>query len=259
MKSIGYSFIAQDGGTSMLPRVPSAPYQRLKADWREILGRAIAASGKKKRRVSLDAGLSHSIVSEWLRENNPKSPSFDAIAKVAKVVNLSLDALVEHDETKALVLDGGGIYPSTLTTAPVVGHVQAGNWQEPGMLETVEEQQVPYSPDARYVGLQQFAWKVVGSSLNRIAPDGSFIITVRFIDLGRDPREGEPVVCERRRHGLHEYTVKRVRKAPGGGFMLVPDSDDPRFQEPIWLSATEENGTEVVATHLVIGVYRTVL
>jgi phage repressor protein C with HTH and peptisase S24 domain len=261
MKSIGYSGLALGEGVGMVPGVPSSPHQRLRADWRSVLRAALKNHPTFRgsmRQASLAAGLNHSAISEWLRDTagaKQKQPSFEALAAVAHILSISLDNFLDVSHNTAT--NGNAVLPaSTVKTTPVVGVIQAGVWQEPAMLDLEDRTVIPYIPDPRYADLPQYAWRVTGHSLNRIADDGEYIITVRFVDLGREPKDGEPIVCERRRHGTYEYTVKRVRFSPDGRIQLVPDSTDPRHQTPIWLNHDESADAEVEATHLLVGVYR---
>jgi transcriptional regulator with XRE-family HTH domain len=244
----------------MLPRVPSSPYKRLRSGWRDTLRRLIDAHPRygSMRKISLAAGLNHAAVSEWLRETSEykqKEPSFDALAAVADKLGVSLDIFVEERAGG----DGiGDATPVAIRSAPVVGFVQAGLWQEPKMLDFTDNTAIGYVPDPRYVGLKQYAWKVVGPSINRVAGDGDYVITVLFTDLERDPVDNDLVICERHKHGTVEYTVKRVRRLAAGRVQLIPDSTDARFQTPVWFSSDETDDSEVTATHLVVGVFRPV-
>jgi transcriptional regulator with XRE-family HTH domain len=229
-------------------RMPSSPYARLKPDWRVILKTLLA--GRSMRSVSRAAALNAGAVSEWLNPAKEKEPSFQALAQVAGVLGVSLDMFVDgHPENQTATLA-----PALISYVKLVGVVQAGIWQEPNMFDLEERQDIPIIPKADYAGLNQYAWRVVGASLNRVAQDGEYVIGISFYDLGRDPRDGELVICERRRGATVETTAKRVRLV-SGRFQLVPDSTDPRFQEPVWLSEHGQDGDEVTATHLLIGKY----
>lgn len=240
----------------MFPGMPSAPHTRFRADWRDTLRKLMTDKGFSRRSLSLAAHLNESAVSEWLRESEqkkPKQPSFEALASVADVLGVSLDTFTSpaapasiHERT---------VKRAKVELAQIVGSVQAGVWQEPNMAAIDPDATIPYVPDPRYEGMRQYAWQVIGPSVNKIARHGDYVIGVSFIDLGRNPRDGEPVLVERRRDGTYEYTVKRVRYE-AGDVKLVPDSDDPRFQEPVWLRSEAEAGVEVEATFLIIGVYR---
>lgn len=95
----------------------------------------------------------------------------------------------------------------------------------------------------------------MGNSMNRIAKHDSYVVGVRFLDIvgWRSMKHNDIVVCQREDGGLCEYTLKRVIRTDRG-YRLDPDSDDPRWQEPVWLS-DGPNGEfdEVRATHLIIG------
>lgn len=245
-----------------MPLVPSPPYQRLRDDWRDVLRRVIKSSPlKNATQTSLAAGLTHSTVGEWIRETKgfkQKSPSFDSLAQVARVLNVSLDIFVEGDAAARIAETHGKLEAASARVAPLVGLIQAGVWQEPGMLDFEEAIEVPHSPHPVYGALPQFAWRVVGSSMNRIARNGEYVIGVKLIDIGARPPENAPVVVERRRGSTYEYTAKRIRYLPDG-IQLVPDSEDERFQQPVWVSNHAGDDEEVEATHLIIGVYRHVI
>ena len=237
----------------MFPLVPSSPFQRLRTDWRVVLERHMGRRGLSKRALSLKAGLNETAVSEWLRatgNKKPKMPSFDALAKVALALEVSLDEFTSVDE------GGGGTLNSVVSdSVKVIGSVQAGAWQEPTMLTVEEDVTVPYIPNPKYSGLKQFAWRVVGPSLNRIAKDGDYIIGVSIVELGYQPPENAVVICVRHRHDLCEYTAKRIHYTPHGT-ELRPDSDNPRFQESTWMTRIADEGDFVEITHMIIGVYR---
>lgn len=266
MTSRGYNQQIGEASARNVAAVPSPPFQRLKANWREVLRRALdeyasthpgfTHGGKVSlRKFSLAIGNNPTIIWEWLDKKPSKDPQFSSIAKLMGFLGKPLTALVEEDQnttTQLMALTPVGV----AATAMLVGIVEAGVWRESEALKIEEEIPIPYVPDQRYINLKQVAWRVSGQSINRVAPDGSYLITVRFIDLGRGPRDGEIVICQRSRHGEVESTAKRVKFA-GGDIQLVPDSTDPRFQKPVWLKSEErEPGIEVAADHLVIGVYR---
>lgn len=91
--------------------------------------------------------------------------------------------------------------------------------------------------------------------MNLVFPPGQFIICVSWTEIQRQPRDGDLVVVERRRHGLVEATVKRVRYQQNKLF-LMPESSDPKWRDPIelGLDGSTEND-EIIVTALVIGRY----
>ena len=225
---------------------------RLKPDWRETLRRELDRPPRKTMRgVSLAAGLGVTAIFDWLQKG--KTPEPDKVLRVANVLGLPPEAFIVPEDKNAVPFTLGA--PSPVKHARLIGEVEAGAWRVPGMLDIQEDIEIPYVSDREYGGLEQYAFKVRGSSMDLRAPPGSFAIGVRFIDLHRDPKDGEMVVCERRMAGTVEYTLKRVRYRKGG-VALVPESTDPRFQQPVWLSSEGvEDLEEVEATFLIIGIY----
>jgi hypothetical protein len=74
--------------------------------------------------------------------------------------------------------------------------------------------------------------------MNRLYPNGSVIVCVRFADIGRGPSPGERVVCLRRSaDGQFEATVKEFDQDTNGRRLLWPRSDHPDFQAPLLLPA----------------------
>ncbi len=134
----------------------------------------------------------------------------------------------------------------------VLGSVGAGMWHEIGMSVQKETSTVPLGNDLRYPALSQYALKVVGDSMDKVFPDGQYIVCVPWAELGRELRNKDLVVIERRKHGLSEATVKRVQMSKGT-CKLMPESTSPRWQEPLVLNGSEDE--EVIITALVIGRY----
>ncbi|ACL57595.1 hypothetical protein Mnod_2632 [Methylobacterium nodulans ORS 2060] len=122
------------------------------------------------------------------------------------------------------------------------------------MQELEELIHVPSIPHPEYAGLKQYAWRVEGTSMNRVVKAGSYVIGVAFADMPRRIQHRDLVVCQRRDHDRYEYTLKRVA-ITDVGIRLDPESDDPAWQDPVWLSSGETGGIEVEATHLIIGTF----
>lgn len=143
--------------------------------------------------------------------------------------------------------------PSPSRLATFRGLVAAGWWRAD--IEYLgDETQVPASPDLRYARLPQIAFRVVGSSMNRLVGDGEYVICVDYAETPMPLRHGDIVVAERRRGGNIERTVKEVRLGRKGT-ELWPKSTDPEHQTVLILEAPEED-TEVAVIGIVIGYYR---
>jgi len=93
---------------------------------------------------------------------------------------------------------------------------------------------VPYVNDMRYQGLEQFAVRVAGTSIDKKIPDGFFAICVKYFEARREPTDGDFVVVQRKRDGLYEGTIKQLVKG-NNGWELWPRSNDPCHQIPCFL------------------------
>lgn len=156
--------------------------------------------------------------------------------KAAQFLNRPFEYFITADPVneKFPITSQTGVSPMTGTVAVmVVGAVQAGMFRE--ALEWAPERQerlaipveVPYSDKP----LQ--ALKVVGPSMNKWYPEGSYVVVVPTIHLsaGWTPSTGQHVVVQRwNGFGEYEATVKEVAYE-GDDLLLWPRSDDPGFQK----------------------------
>jgi transcriptional regulator with XRE-family HTH domain len=250
---VGYNLLRFVLEPILMGDMPSAPFQPFHTDWRERLEAAMRAKNYKRRSLALAAGLDPGLVSEWLNPNKKKNPQFESMAKVAEVLGVPLDHFVSGKPSSQVA--GNVISPVSLSQAEVIGDLNAGHWLEIGVYDVGEIRTVPMIPHPDFMGVRQYAWRVRGSSMDRVVKPGSFVIGVAFYEINkwRPMRDGDIVVCRRQDGDKYELTLKTVAKTEQG-YRLDPDSDDPRWQEPVWLSA-EDSGEEVTveATHLVIG------
>jgi SOS-response transcriptional repressor LexA len=125
-----------------------------------------------------------------------------------------------------------------IVTAYVVGDVAGGVWAEPG----VHFEPFPSTVvvDGRWPPKSVYLLRVRGSSINRQAKDGDFVLCLDVFAAPRDFQPGDWVVVERTDDGGRcETTVKQVRGNRQTGFALYPDSDDPTFQSPITIGAQD--------------------
>ncbi len=144
----------------------------------------------------------------------------------------------------------------------VVGQVAAGRWLEAyAPDEPVSELAIPFDP--RYPMDWQYAFLVRGTSINRVASDGDFLVCLD-ITLSREPaRDGDIVVIERHRQDLHEVSARRITRT-ASHTQFSYDSLDPKFTNPehpgyqgplIVARSGRDESTEVVTRARVLGVY----
>ncbi len=69
--------------------------------------------------------------------------------------------------------------------------------------------------------------------------EGTFVICVPYFMARSNWQHEDVVVVERRRGQIIERTVKRLRLIERGA-ELWPESDDPRFQQPVFIAQTAD-------------------
>lgn len=166
-----------------------------------------------------------------------------------------------------------------LDTILVRGEVQAGVWRTAVEWDHSDWFPITVPADPRYAAHPRFALLIRGDSMNRLYPDGTIVVAVRFYDLNRSPVSGERVVTLRRmlQSDAYEATVKEYERDKQGRHLLWPRSTDPDFQAPLVLAHLpipcpdgtihDESGNaierhaaagepDIVITALIIGSYR---
>lgn len=139
----------------------------------------------------------------------------------------------------------GGLVPITknVDQIPVSGRVAANTWLD--VEDTIiDYDNVEYVPSLSGYPVQwQFAYRVDGNCLNKVAKHGSVLVCLNIIASGDDVFEDDLVIVQRARFGgqMIERTAKRVRRT-SRGIELWPDSTDPAHQEPI---ALEDSSSEI--------------
>lgn len=137
-----------------------------------------------------------------------------------------------------------------------IAEVAAGVWRE--AFEWPRSDWLPVLislADERYPGAPRHALRVRGDSMDEIYPDGSFIVFVRFSDIGGKPQTGDRVVVLRHRHGTTEGTVKEYRRDPENRRWLLPRSSNPAYSA-IPLDQENERAEMIEILGLVVGSQR---
>lgn len=140
--------------------------------------------------------------------------------------------------------DSGQIH---VRRAVVKGRVQAGHWAETWELPLEEQYDVPVPPDESLAHFALHAAETVGPSMNRRYPEGTVLIFTDAMETGEQITPGKRYVVERERaDGLREATVKTLWRDEAGQLWLLPESNDPRFQEPIPIDGSEDDTVRIV-------------
>lgn len=191
----------------------------------------LKALGLSERKACLNAGL-HVDTIRRIRQRG-QAPRADALAKLAHALKVPssylLEAAVNFEPPPTA-------HSIKLAKVFVRGFVQAGVWQEATEWPSSDWYPLSVPLDTRFPDTPLFALQVRGDSMNRLYPDGSHVVCVRYADIGRGPRPGERVVCVRgSATGEFEATVKEYQIDDKGRHVLWPRSDAPEFQQPFVL------------------------
>jgi transcriptional regulator with XRE-family HTH domain len=146
-------------------------------------------------------------------------------------------------------------HPMSDARTPIMGSVRAGAWLEMDSLVTSEPAEfLPIPRDTAYPIGAYYALKVDGTSIDKVAANGDFLICLDLGKTGIGISERDLVIVQRTKpDGTREITAKRVHRE-AGTFILRPESHDPRWQEAIRFDP--DNGDEVAVLARVEFVYR---
>lgn len=122
---------------------------------------------------------------------------------------------------------------NTPQSTVVVGEASAGNWREVELMDIYKHPPLLIGSSI-YRPSECFAVVVRGPSINFVAQDGDYLFCVRRDAMKRDFQSGDLVVVQKTSEdGLQvEVTAKRLKHSKGR-WELWPESDDPRFKEPL--------------------------
>lgn len=219
----------------------------------EILARIeqrLEAVGKSERAASIEAtGGAHAIRN--MRKGS--KPGIDVFTKLAGVLdttpewlafgvqgpNAPASALAESNPHFVFFTGHGMGHGKGLH---VISQVAAGRW-----LEINTDVDAPLygdlivPPDPNYDPEVQFAVEVAGTSINRIAKSGSILVCVDACRAHIEAEQNDLVIVEQRRFGgLEVMRTAKVYRRNGNMVELWPDSDDPKWQEPILFDQDED-------------------
>lgn len=136
---------------------------------------------------------------------------------------------------------------------PVVAVVNAGVFRE---IQEVDHPPVPVPAVAisAIPPSAQYALLVDGPSVNKVIPHGDYAVCAPYELMPGGAKDGQLVHVVRERAGLFEHTIKQYKSGPNGP-QLLPVSTDPRHQQPVDLSAREDE-TLVYIKGVVIASFR---
>ena len=166
--------------------------------------------GLRVRAARIAAGLSQAELGDRLGmtkatvskiENSAIAPSLERAEQIAAALNVSNAELVGWASGSRL---------NAVELVPVIGMIAAGNWRE--AIQTPEEH-IPVAGAKPHM----FALRVFGDSIDKIAPDGSYVT----IDPTLPALEDGGMYAVQ--NGDGEATIKRFRRNPD---RLEPESSN---------------------------------
>lgn len=209
--------------------------QRIKARLAEL--------GLSPNAASVSAGLSREMIRK-MGTGNSTSVMLDTVERLAPVLKTS-PAWLAFGTGDANAREG---VPSPL---PLVGTVSGGVWREVDSLDQDEKPASPFLPDPRWPADKQFALKIEGESINRVARDGDIIAVVDVHALQTQVADDALVVVEESRDGgLIRTTAKRLRRR-GKLTELHADSDDPRWRDVRLIIEPDTDDARLITTRIV--------
>lgn len=210
------------------------------------LAKALKAKRMSISELARQLGTNRQNVSRWAAGIIGIKPK--VARQIAEILSVPAESLVMDEPADELDV------PRKPDYVHIRGTIAAGVW--------LEHDDAPQMTDVvpiiggRWVGLEQFAYKVSGPSIDLLRIfDGDYVVCVPYFDARRWPTQDDVVVVERKRGQTIERTVKQL-VLTATGCELWPRSTDPRFQSPIIVNregeATEDDGTTVEIIGLVI-------
>ena len=187
----------------------------------------LAALNISMRDASIKAGMAPDSLGKFLTGKN-RSMRADNMAALARVLDVTESWLMGSS-------DDNTIEPSTFGVR-FGGVVEAGAFRLQDPLDQESETvRVPLPHDWRYAPEAQFAFKVVGDSMNKAnINEGMYVLALEVHAWERvhgEPTDGALVVVARTRMGApeRELTVKRLRIFRDR-ITLQPESTNPKHE-----------------------------
>ncbi|QQX91313.1 LexA family transcriptional regulator [Gluconobacter sphaericus] len=185
--------------------------------------------GISMRAASLGAGLSESAAKHVIYGSS-QSPRLTTISQIAAYLDIPTSEITGSDAQQK-----NAVTPVHTTQIEVRGDVQAGVWRDAMEWPRADWYAITVPLDAAYAGLHRYGLLVKGDSMNKVFPDGSIVVVINLVDLGRMPMTGEIVVAVQRSKVSDDFeaTVKAVQVLESGEMILWPQSTNPDFATPV--------------------------
>lgn len=125
--------------------------------------------------------------------------------------------------------------------------VQAGEWAESFLWDEDDCYDVSVPDDIELRNYTLYGAETRGPSMNKRYSEGSSIIYTSLFETGEMPLPGKRYIVERERpDGLREATIKTLFVDETGKHWLMPESHDPRHQQPISVEGNDGDTVRIV-------------
>ncbi len=202
--------------------------------------RQIEAKIFKQNVIAAKLGIAPARVKEMMNGKRRIQPG--EMAPLAKLLGMATD--------RAPILS-----INSSPSVPYFGKIAAGvwleeSWSDPDHTDTVPFDRLPGDPGAHDL----FAVQPEGDSMDLKWPSPVYLIFRRVKFGFADVSPGNYVLVERENHDLYEMTCKRLEiDADTGDFLLVSESSNPKYSEPIRVRRSPEEGDHVDNGICIIG------
>jgi hypothetical protein len=205
----------------------------------KIVSRRLDELGLGPVEAATRAGLERTYIRDIV-QGKKLSVRTDKLESLARALQLDAKDL---GLSKATSVSGD----SAVRRVPVKGFVQAGHWAETWEWSDDDVYSVPVPDDPAFRPFGLHAAETRGPSMNKRYPEKTVLVFTDLIETGAQLELGKRYIVERERaDGLREATVKTLWRDDGGKIWLLPESEDPRFQEPIPIDGGEDDTVRVV-------------
>lgn len=186
-------------------------------------------------------------------ENGKTGFKHEAAERYARKFRVSLEWLITGRGEMRMAKASGLMTYEDAFGLPMLGVIRAGLWVDTTAVDEQPSYRIPVLPDERFQA-RQYGLLVEGTSMNKIFPDGTYVICADFAQIGLPLKPGMIAHIERRRDGgsLVEITLKQIERV-GHKWRLNPMSMDPKWQ-PVTFDPDAED-QEIVIRGIAIGAY----
>lgn len=198
------------------------------------LTRIRSGAGLSQAALAKLSGVSQQLISQIERGENSSTKHLPKLANALGVGVAELDPSYSGPAPTARMVK-------------VVGYVQAGAFEDAWEWPEESHYEVPIPSDPRLHGYALLGVETRGTSMNKRYPEGTVLIYTTAIHTHEQMKPGRRYIIERERaDGTREATVKLLWLDDRGKPWLLPESNDPLFQEPLPLSGEDGDTVRVV-------------